>query len=88
MVFPFINEGLARKCKNIIHKSGINCNLAFENSGIYKMTNAQRYKKISKERNRGVVYKLSCKNCKLQGKETSYIGETGRSIEISKKEHL
>ena len=62
--------------------------MVFKSSKIYGMMEGQS-KKIKSNilDEKGVVYKIKCKECEMKSLEMQYIGETGRKLGVRIKEH-
>jgi hypothetical protein len=90
IVLPFINSRLSSNLKRTFEDKKMDCNLVFKSEKIYSLCDSQRLRKDLKLPNEqsGVVYKLACKECKADGKDICYIGETGRKLGVRVREHL
>src|SRR5271167_3228641 len=84
IVLPFLDTNYNNAIKKICKKYGIIGNICFKTTTLYNLTKSQTSKDNSQDilEKKGVVYELICSKCKDKGKDTRYIGETGRKLKF------
>ena len=89
LVLPFVSDRMEnelRKLQKEIFPSKV-FNIAFKNDSSIKSlikpvgTSSQAQMVEEKDKVSGVVYKMRCKECEKLGKISTYIGETGRTLQ-------
>jgi hypothetical protein len=87
-VLPYIDAATNNEIKKICEKYKLEGNICFKSIKLYNLTDTQTKRcKIDNILNmKAVVYKMKCNAC--NGKEVSYIGETGRLLKTKVSEHF